>query len=95
MMFQALQLMQKQMADQNQVMQEQLKQMEAKTEAQVQIIAEKVGGNRDGNQPGAGGIKSRAKGRHPEKLERDVDYAPFFNGKNYGNCMLIVINCIH
>ena len=42
----------------------------------MQPIAEKVGGTQVGSGSATGGgNKSRAKGRHPEKLERDVDYA--------------------
>ena len=50
--------------------------MEARMQAQAEAmaaIAEKVSGNSDTTSNN--GNKSRAKGRHPEKLERDVDYA--------------------
>ena len=30
-----------------------------------------------GSNNAGGGNKSRAKGRHPEKIERDIDYASF------------------
>ena len=50
--------------------------MDAQNQA-LQATAEKVGGISNGNNVGAprGGNQSRAKGKHPEKLDRDVDYA--------------------
>ena len=73
-MFQALQAIQAQMQAQAEAQQAQ---MQAQAEAQAEAmaaIAEKVSGNA-GTTNNSGGNKSRAKGRHPEKLERDVDYA--------------------
>ena len=55
-----------------------IKKMEGKTDASdqaLEAIADKVGCDFDGNISGNGGTKSSAKGRHAEKLERDVDYA--------------------
>ena len=56
---------------QNQAMEAQNKAMEA--------IAEKVGAAQDINpsRVSGGDSKSRAKGRHLDKLERDIDYATF------------------
>ena len=72
MMFQ---LMQKQMADQQLMFQQQM----AQSDERLAQIMEKFGDNP--NPRGHGGVngqnKSRAKGRHPEKLERDVDYTTF------------------
>ena len=65
-MIQALQ----QLQQQNQFMQAQASQAEA-----LAAIAEKVSGSSENTNNRSN--KSRAKGRHPEKLERDVDYASF------------------
>ena len=71
-MIQAFQELQQQ----NQLMQAQMQaQVEAQAEA-LAAIAEKVTGNSENNGSGRSN-KSRAKGRHPDKLERDVDYASF------------------
>ena len=82
---QALQAMQMQMADQNQALATQMSE-------QMQTIAEKVGGTPNDNQVGAGrgGNQSRAKGRLPEKLDRDVDYATFLQWEKSWN--LYVVN---
>ena len=47
--------------------------------AQMEAIAEKISATPEVNNAGAGNSanKSRAKGRHPEKIERDIDYASF------------------
>ena len=60
-------------------MQQQMIQAEERSTSAMQAIAERVGGDSTvRNNAGAGGPnKSHAKGRHPEKLERDVDYATF------------------
>ena len=44
--------------------------------AQMEAIAEKISATPEANNAG-GGNKSRAKGLHPEKIERDIDYASF------------------
>ena len=41
---------------------------------------------------GGGGNKSRAKGRHPEKIERDVDYASFLQWEKSWNLYVISDN---
>ena len=79
-MLQALQQLQQQtqyMEARMQAQAEAQAQMQAQAEAQAEAmaaIAEKVSGNAETTN-NSGGNKSRAKGRHPEKLERDVDYA--------------------
>lgn len=51
--------------------------MQAQSQA-MQAIGEKVGGTQGESGAGATGAnKSRPKGRHPDKLEQDVDYATF------------------
>ena len=55
------------------------RQME-KSEARFELLAEKIGGGDQEVTPrvgGGSGSKSRAKGKHPETLDRDVDYATF------------------
>ncbi len=56
---------------------------------QTQMLAETLGGGseaalRSGGS-GGGSNKSRAKERHPEKLDRDVDYATFLRWKKSWN----------
>ena len=75
-MMQALQMIQQQMKEDREAQAQALIQAEESVEAQaqaLQALAEKVGGTEDGNNRGPGASKSRAKGRHPEKLDRDVD----------------------
>ena len=50
--------------------------MEAQSQA-MEAIAEKISANPGAGNNVGGGNKSHAKGRHPDKLERDVDYASF------------------
>ena len=60
-------------------MQQQMAQDREKSEAQPQVleaITERISATPEVNIAG-GGNKSRAKGRHPEKIERDIDYASF------------------
>ena len=80
MMFQ---LMQKQMADQQLMFQQQM----AQSDERLAQIMEKFGDNPNprGHGGGNGQNKSRAKGRHPEKLERDVDYATFLQWEKSWN----------
>ena len=68
---------------QNQAMEAQNKAMEA--------IAEKVGAAQDINpsRVSGGDSKSRAKGRHPDKLERDIDYATFLQWEKSWNLYVI------
>lgn len=47
--------------------------------ADLEAVAERVSGSDNGNN------KSRAKGRHPEKLDRDVDYTTMLQWENYCN----------
>ena len=54
-------------------------------------IAERLGGE-TGSSNGGGGNKSRAKGRHPEKLDRDVDYATFLQWEKSWNLYVISDN---
>ena len=82
-MIQALQQMQQQ---QSQFMQAQA---EAQAEA-LAAIAEKVSGNSENTNDNRSN-KSRAKGRHSEKLERDVDYASLLQWKKRGICIQSVI----
>ena len=86
-MIQALQQMQQQ---QNQFMQAQA---EAQAEA-LAAIAEKVSGNSETTNNNRNN-KSRAKGRHPEKLERDVDYASLLQWEKRGICIQSAIILIH
>ena len=81
-MIQALQQLQQQ---QNQFMQAQA---EAQAEA-LAAIAEKVSGSSENTDNRSN--KSRAKGRHPEKLERDVDYASLLQWEKHGICIQSVI----
>ena len=55
-------------------------------------MAEKVGGTQDYNASGTSGSKSRAKGRHPEKLEREIDYATFLQWEKSWNLYAISDN---
>ena len=55
----------------------------------MQAIAEKVGSAPVSNNEGAGRTKSRAKGRHPEKLDRDVDYEIFVQWEKSWNLSAI------
>ena len=57
----------------------------------MQQLAEKIGGAPEGGQAG-GGNKSRAKGRHPDKLERNVDYASFLQWEKSWNLYVISDN---
>ena len=57
-----------------QAMQEQMRHDREAMAAQIAAIG---GGTHVGNNVGVGQKKSTAKGRHPEKLERDIDYATF------------------
>ena len=54
-------------------------------------ITERLDGNQE-NRHGGGGNKSRAKGRHPEKIERDMDYAPFLQWEKSWNLYVISDN---
>ena len=80
-MMKALQAMQEQMQQQNQAM-----------AAQMEAIAEKVGGNADSNNATGGNKKSHAKGHRPEKIERDVDYATFLQWEKSWNLYVISDN---
>ena len=67
--------------------------MQAQAEVQAEAlaaIAEKVSGNSE-NTGNNRSNKSRAKGRHPEKLERDVDYASLLQWEKRGICIQSVI----
>ena len=55
---------------------------------QMQAIAEKISGTPTGGHAG-GGNKIRAKGCHPEKVERDVDYASFLQWEKSWNLYVI------
>ena len=71
-------------------MQAQNQAMQAQNQA-MQAIAEKVGGIPNGNHVGSGrgGNQSRAKGRHPETLDRDVDYATFLQWEKSWNLYVV------
>ena len=91
-MIQALQ----QMKQQTQFMQAQAAaqqaQFQAQAEAQAEAlaaIAEKVSGNSETTNNNNRSNKSRAKGRHPEKLERDVDYASLLQWEKTWNLYTI------
>ena len=78
--------------DSNMFMIQAFQQLQAQALAQAEAlaaIAEKVSGNSE-NTGNSRNNKSRAKGRHPEKLERDVDYASFYNGRRLGICTQLV-----
>lgn len=86
-MLQMFQKIQEQMAAQTQAMQQQMAQDREKSEAQahemasqlasqMEAIANKVGEAPEASNAGRGN-RSHAKGRHPEKIERDIDYATF------------------
>ena len=62
---------------------------------QMQALAEIISGAPTGNRGGGGNNKSRAKGLHPEKLERDLDYATFFQWRSHGICMSSAISYAH
>ena len=72
-------------------------QSDGRAERNVQIVkhlllnTEKVGGTPNGNNVGAGrgGNQSRAKGKHPEKLDRDVDYATFLQWEKSWNLYVV------
>ena len=73
--------------DSNMFMIQAFQQLQAQAEAQAEAlaaIAEKVSGNSE-NTGNNRSNKSRAKGRHPEKLERDVDYASFLQWEKTWN----------
>ena len=74
-----------------QMMQKQMEKSEERMAAQMQAIAEKVGGTPNGDNVGAvrGGTHSRAKGKHPEKLDRDVDYATFLQWEKSWNLYVV------
>lgn len=62
-----------------------LQQMHSQPVAQGEIIASvaaKISGSTE-NGDNKGTNKSRAKGRYPEKLERDVDYATLMQWKKF------------
>ena len=80
-MMQMFQMMQKQMSEDRAIMAE-----------QMQAMAEKIGGGQEATpRVGAGGSgnKSRAKGKHPEKLDRDIDYATFLQWEKSWNLYVI------
>ena len=87
MMFLALQAMQQQMqrAEDRAAAQSQAQ------AAQMEAMTERISGTPGGIHAG-GGNKSRAKGRHPEKLERDVDYASFLQWEKTWNLYVISDN---
>ena len=58
----------------------------------MQAIAERVGGAPENNNADNDATKSRAKGRHPEKLEREVDYATFLQWEKSWNLYAISDN---
>ena len=80
-MMQMFQMMQKQMSEDRAMMAE-----------QMQAMAEKIGGGQEVTPrvgAGGGGNKSRAKGKHPEKLDRDIDYATFLQWEKSWNLYVI------
>ena len=80
--------------DSNMFMIQAFQQLQAQAEAQAEAlaaIAEKVSGNSE-NTGNNRSNKSRAKGRHPEKLERDVDYASFLQWEKTWNLYTISDN---
>ena len=80
-----------QMAEDRHKAEERSRRAEERSEAQMQAMAEKISGAPGGSHAG-GGNKSRAKGRHPEKLERDVDYASFLQWEKTWNLYVISDN---
>ena len=82
MMLQALQAMQAQLNNSNQ----QAEQTQQFMEQLVEKLNEAPNNNNTGD--GAGG-KSRAKGRNPERLEREVDYASFLQWEKTWNLYVI------
>ena len=92
------QAMQQQIQSQSQAMQQQMQRAEDRTAAQSQAmaaqmegIAERIGGSPEGIHAG-GGNRSRARDCHPEKLERDVDYASFLQWEKSWNLYVISDN---
>ena len=76
--------------DSNTFMIQALQQIQAQAEAQAEAlaaIAEKVSGNSETTNNNNHSNNSRAKGRHPEKLERDVDYASLLQWEKRGICI--------
>ena len=93
-MIQALQQMQQQTQFMQAQAAAQQAQIQAQAEAQAEAlaaIAEKVSGNSETTNNNRNN-KSRAKGRHPEKLERDVDYASLLQWKKTWNLYTISDN---
>ena len=92
MMFQMFQAMQQQMKEdrdeskaQAQAMAAQIMEMHNTNAA----IMEKISGASTGSGGGGGSSKSRAKGLHPEKLERDLDYATFLQWEKSWNLYVV------
>ena len=80
--------------DSNTFMIQAFQQLQAQALAQAEAlaaIAEKVSNNSE-NTGSSRTNKSRAKGRHPEKLERDVDYASFLQWEKTWNLYTISDN---
>ena len=91
MMLQMFQKMQEQTAEQlaheREKSEAQAQAMQEQTQllaSQMDAIAEKIGSTPEANNSG-GGNRSRAKGRHPEKIERDIDYASFLQWEKSWN----------
>ena len=76
---QAEERMQQQIAEDRIATQERM----AASEQLMAEVAEKLGGNSVPRGGGGGADKSRAKGRHHEKLERDIDYASFLRWEKF------------
>ena len=80
--------------DSNMFMIQAFQQLQAQALAQAEAlaaIAEKVSNNSE-NTGSSRTNKSRAKGRHPEKLERDVDYASFLQWEKTWNLYTVSDN---
>ena len=75
----------------NLLMVQALQQMQHQQQEFMTQMAERFGGE-PGTSHGGGGNKSRAKGRHPEKIERDVDYASFLQWEKSWNLYVISDN---
>ena len=94
MMFQMFTKFKEKSEEQSQAMASQMQDSKTQTQvmaSQMEAISEKLSATPEVSNTG-GGNKSRAKGRHPEKIERDIDYATFLQWEKSWNLYVISDN---